>query len=203
MEGSIKSFLYCPSLTYCIMILLKNVYLFLFHLLQISIVNWNGIDWQKQSDYPYKWMVLRIQPIGHLWIIFYIYSICLMCLEFIGCQNFVSFHPCLCVIYINVSSLLLSNQCYKQTITTTDYVHDKWMNSKIRVYSTIFALHPCILSNYAHHLCCTLTAIRWTSTSKQSLMHVLGVTSGCFFTCIGFGYLKSIGWKFILEKSGL
>jgi hypothetical protein len=147
----------------------------MFLILSISDILYHDI-----SDYPYKWIVLRMQPIGHIWIIFYSYSICLMCLKFIGSQNSASFHQCL----------------NKQTTTTADYVHDKCINPKIRVYSTVFALHPCILSNYAHHFCCTLTTVRGSLTSKQSLLRVLGVTGGCFFICAQWRLWKE--WTVII-----
>jgi hypothetical protein len=75
-------------------------------------------------------------------------------------------------------------------------VHDKCINSKIRVYSTVFALHPCSLSNYAHHFCCTLTTVRGSLTSNQSLLRVLGVTSGRFFICAQWRLWKE--WTVII-----
>jgi hypothetical protein len=61
--------------------------------------------WQKQSDNDYKWIKLNMQPIGHIWIILYNYSIWLLYLESITWKYFVCFASMFLSNYTNAWSL--------------------------------------------------------------------------------------------------
>jgi hypothetical protein len=113
-------------------------------------------------------------------------------------------HPCLCVIYINVSSLFWLNwysyqrRFNKQIITATSYMHDKWMNSSMRIQSheeNTFYL-PCI------HVFCLIMLIICVVLSLLS-EELQQANNHWYMFLVWQVYLKSIGWKSILEKSAL
>jgi hypothetical protein len=75
---------------------------------------------------------------------------------------------------------------HKQTVTAISYLHDKWLSFNAHPMKMLLFYwlrvsigKECIVPI---HFCYALTAIRYSSISKQSLLHIPGMTGGLIWT---------------------